>query len=252
MKEALKKSGVSLPASLVLNNSMVNLHEITYPALSPSLLAADSKDLNGEVAKAIKANCPFIHFDVMDGRFVPAVSFSSSILASFSPALKIIRDVHIMIEEPYKQIEEFAYAGADIITFHYEACLDMSLRLLTISEIKKNDVNPGMSIKPDTPVSVLAPYLDKLSLVLLMSVEPGKGGQAFIEDSIERIKELRKMIDALPKANRPLLEVDGGINEITGPEAIKAGADILVAGSYLYGHHDFGKRCQNLLSEEEK
>jgi ribulose-phosphate 3-epimerase len=231
---------------------MVNLHSLKYPALSPSLLAADPKDLLGEVNKAIKAHCPFIHFDVMDGRFVPAVSFSSSILASFPPSLKIIRDVHIMIEEPYKQIEEFSYAGSDIITFHYEACLDMSLRLLTISEIVKNDVNPGMSIKPDTPVSVLAPYLDKLSLVLLMSVEPGKGGQAFIENSLSRIQELRKMIDALPKNKRPILEVDGGINDITGPKALKAGADLLVAGSYLYGHSDFASRCQNLLKEEKE
>lgn len=252
MKEVLRKSGVSLLGFLALNKGMVNLHEITYPTLSPSLLAANPKDLPGEVNKAIKSNCPFIHFDVMDGIFVPAVSFSSSVLASFSPALKIIRDVHIMIDEPYKHVDEYSYAGADIITFHYEACLDMSLRLLTIAEITKSDVNPGISIKPDTPVSVLAPYLDKVSLVLLMSVEPGKGGQSFIENSFARIKELRKMIDALPKAKRPILEVDGGINEVTGPKAIKAGADLLVAGSYLYGHPDFGARCALLLREEKE
>lgn len=230
---------------------MVDLTSLKYPAVSPSLLAADHSRLPEEIERAKRAKCPFIHFDVMDGRFVPNVSFSSADLAVLPKDEKIIKDVHIMIAEPYSHVEEFAYAGADILTFHYEACLDTSLRILAIKEIRNHDVIPGISIKPATPVSVLLPYLNQVGLVLIMSVEPGKGGQSFIPESLARIKELRGYINALPKHQRPLIEVDGGINETTGPEAIKAGADILVAGSYLYGHFDFSSRVKKLLGQEK-
>jgi len=229
---------------------MIDIHSIKIPAVSPSLLAADPARLVLETKKAENAKCPLIHIDVMDGRFVENVSFGPSTVASLSREPGIIKDTHIMIEEPYRYAKEYVLSGADILTFHYEACLDIPLRFLTIQEILVNGGIPGISIKPETPVSVLKPFFSKVGLILVMSVEPGKGGQSFIEDSLKKIKNLKEMLYSLPKKERPLIEVDGGINEITGPKCLAAGADILVAGSYLYGHDDFALRVKRLLGEK--
>jgi ribulose-phosphate 3-epimerase len=226
---------------------MKNLHAYSYPAVSPSLLAADHEHLVEETRKAETLGCHFIHIDVMDGKFVPNVSFGEAFVKEIHDKHTMVNDTHIMIEKPWLFAESYCQAGADILTFHLEACPDEESVLATIKEIKDCGVVAGLSIKPLTPLEKIFPYLDKVGLILVMSVEPGKGGQAFIPSSLARLALLRAAIDKLPASKRPILEVDGGINGLTGPSAVKAGADLLVAGSYLYGHEDMGARIKTLL-----
>jgi ribulose-phosphate 3-epimerase len=226
---------------------MKNLHAYSYPTVSPSLLAADHEHLVEETRKAETLGCHFIHIDVMDGKFVPNVSFGEAFVKEIHDKHTMVNDTHIMIEKPWLFAESYCQAGADILTFHLEACPDEESILATIKEITDCGVVAGLSIKPLTPLEKIFPYLDKVGLILVMSVEPGKGGQAFIPSSLARLALLRAAIDKLPANKRPILEVDGGINGLTGPSAIKAGADLLVAGSYLYGHEDMGARIKTLL-----
>lgn len=226
---------------------MKDLGSLSYPVVAPSLLAADPKRMAEAVALAEKAGVPFLHIDVMDGRFVSATSFGVPFVKALAPTHPLINDVHLMIEKPWESVPDFAAAGADILTFHLEACPDKSKVDLTISRIRGASCRVGLSLKPNTPVEAVAPFLRKVDLILLMSVEPGKGGQAFIPESLARLSDLRRRIDELPLRERPLLEVDGGINELTGPAAVAAGADVLVAGSFLYGHPDFLARVRSLL-----
>jgi ribulose-phosphate 3-epimerase len=151
-----------------------------------------------------------------------------------------------MVANPLDLGPAYAKAGADIVTFHYEALIDDEARKLCIAKIKKAGAKVGMSVKPNTSPTVLFPFLKQLDLVLVMSVEPGKGGQAFMPNALDKIKVLREAIDE--RHLRTLLEVDGGINAETGKQCVTAGADVLVAGSYLYGHEDFKARVQGLLA----
>jgi ribulose-phosphate 3-epimerase len=224
---------------------MKNLQQIAYPCVSPSLLAAPKERIPEAIALAQASGAPFIHIDCMDGRFVPNLAFDESFVRRFHSE-KSVNDVHIMIEKPWLFLGAYAEAGADILTFHLEACPDEESVHATIREIRSLGVHPGISIKPATPVSKLLPYLREVDLVLVMSVEPGKGGQAFLPSALAKLLFLKKEIASF--ARKPLLEVDGGINDVTGPECLKAGADVLVAGSYLYGHPDFALRLQKLLS----
>lgn len=213
------------------------------PTIAPSLLAADKTRLREETVLARDAGCPYVHFDVMDGKFVPAVSFSLDDFSKIKGIENLVYDVHIMVEEPWVLGEAYAKAGADIVTFHIEACHNREEVERTVRAIRDNGAKVGLSIKPHTPASAYLEVLDlPISLFLIMSVEPGKGGQAFIEGSLEKLKETKKIIGE----RDILLEVDGGIDGVTGPKCVEAGADILVAGSYLYGHDDFIDRVKGL------
>ncbi|MDY0101255.1 MAG: ribulose-phosphate 3-epimerase [Bacilli bacterium] len=212
--------------------------------VAPSLLAANKDKLLEEIKLAEDSGAEFLHYDVMDGKFVENVSFSLEEFKQIAKKHKMINDVHVMISDPDVQAIEYAKAGAGIVTFHLEAFTCPSCMSKVINEIHKHNTKVGISIKPNTPVRYLVPFLKVIDLVLIMSVEPGKGGQAFIKSALKKIKFLRKYINK--HQLDVLIEVDGGINDITGPLARKAGADILVAGSYLFGHDDFKKRLEKL------
>jgi ribulose-phosphate 3-epimerase len=213
--------------------------------ISPSLLSADFAHLGKEISKVEKAGAKYLHFDVMDGHFVPNISFGLPVLKSLHGHHHMISDVHIMISDPLRYGPLFVEAGADIVTFHYEALADDSERLAVIQSIRLKGGRVGMSIKPATEVNVLVPFLPHLDLVLIMSVEPGFGGQAFMTNALERIAFLRRVIDQ--NNYQTLIEVDGGITDVTAPGCIQAGVDILVAGSFLFGHDDLKERMLALL-----
>ena len=212
--------------------------------IAPSLLSADKEHLKDEIKKVEALGCEYIHWDIMDGIFVPNKSFPVSAVKENAKVHKMVNDVHIMVADPMKVAPEFIEAGADIVTFHYEA-LDCPVCCgKLIKKIHDLGCKAGISIKPKTNVKVLKELVKQVDLVLVMSVEPGKGGQAFIPSALGKIKKLRKWID---KENlNCLIEVDGGINAETGAKCRKAGVDILVAGSYLYGHDDIKERVKCL------
>ena len=197
--------------------------------LAPSMLSADFKKLGEEIRTIEENGAEYLHFDVMDGIFVPNISFGIPVLKSIRPATKMVCDVHLMITEPIRYVKAFADAGADLITIHLEACEDVHA---TIEAIRAAECKVGISICPDTPVSDLEAYLDKVDMVLIMSVHPGFGGQKFIEGSLDKIRELRKMLD-----ERKLcvdIQVDGGIGMDNVKTVLDAGANIIVAGSSIF------------------
>ncbi|NMV82200.1 MAG: ribulose-phosphate 3-epimerase [Erysipelotrichia bacterium] len=212
--------------------------------VAPSLLAADKSKLIEEIKLAEDSGAEYLHFDVMDGKFVPNISFGLEDLNKISSKHKMINDVHIMIVDPEAQAVNYIKAGANIITFHLEAFSCMECMGKTIRAVHEAGGKVGISIKPKTKVRSLIPFLNQIDLVLIMSVEPGKGGQTFIKSALRKIKFLRRYIDR--HKLRVLIEVDGGINDVTGPLARKAGADILVAGTYLFGHADFKERLEKI------
>lgn len=197
--------------------------------LAPSILSADFKIL-GEQLKTIEAaGAEYIHFDVMDGMFVPSISFGMPVLASIKGYTEQTLDVHLMVTEPIRYVEEFVKAGADIITVHLEACEDLQA---TVDKIHAAGAKVGISIKPKTPVEALVPYLDQADMFLIMSVEPGFGGQAFIPESLDRIRELRALLDE--KDLQTDIEVDGGIYHKNVAEVLQAGANVMVSGSGVF------------------
>ncbi len=198
--------------------------------LAPSILAADFCVLAEQIQLSERAGAEYLHFDVMDGLFVPSISFGAPVLQSIKKATTQYIDVHLMIQEPIRYIETFAKAGADLITIHLEACEDVAK---TIVEIKKAGVQVGVSIKPGTAVCELKPYLADIDMILIMSVEPGFGGQSFIENSLTKIKEAKAMI---VESNREIdIQVDGGIYHSNVEAVLEAGANIIVAGSAVFG-----------------
>lgn len=209
---------------------------------SASILSADFCNLGKDIKRAEDAGCKYIHFDVMDGVFVPNISFGLPLLRSVSKAVKNVLDVHLMITEPLRFVKDFASNGADIITFHAEAGSDIGETVETIHSFGKK---AGIALKPKTPISAVLPYLDSADMILIMTVEPGFGGQGFMFDMAEKISVLKKIIDqrglSLP------IEVDGGINSETAKIVKKAGAEILVAGSYLFGAEDMREAVQNII-----
>ena len=208
--------------------------------VSPSLLAADKAHLYDEIKLAEQAGAEYIHWDIMDGKFVPNLSFKASEVKTFSKIHKMVNDVHIMVSDPAIEAPLFVSCGADLVTFHIEAVSNLEEANKIIDRLHAQNCKAGISIKPLTNVDSILPLLEKIDLVLVMSVEPGKGGQAFMPSALKKIKQLRKIIDK--SRLNCLIEVDGGINDKTGQKCRKAGADILVAGSYLFGQKDFKER----------
>ena len=197
--------------------------------LAPSILAADFKELAEQMKETVGAGAKYLHFDVMDGMFVPSISFGMPVLESIRGVTNQTMDVHLMIEEPIRYIEAFAKAGADILTVHLEACQDIQK---TIEQIHTNGMKAGISIKPDTSVSNLLPLLEQVEMFLIMSVEPGFGGQAFIPHSLDKIRELRTLLNE--RGLKTDIQVDGGIYHHNVAEVLAAGANIIVAGSAVF------------------
>ncbi|MCM1157001.1 MAG: ribulose-phosphate 3-epimerase [Bacteroidales bacterium] len=198
--------------------------------LSPSVLSADFSVLGKEIEKAAGAGAEMIHLDVMDGRFVPNLSFGAPVISCVRKVTDAVFDVHLMIEEPIRYIKEFRQAGADIISVHYEACKEVKE---TLSRVHELGAKAGLAISPDTPVSALAPYIEQLDMILIMSVYPGFGGQKFIPESVEKIREARRMVREAGKGGL-LIEVDGGIGEANIEAVRDAGANVFVAGSAVF------------------
>lgn len=201
--------------------------------IAPSLLSADFLNLQRDVEMINNSDADWLHLDIMDGVFVPNISFGFPVLNALKDVCKKPMDVHLMIVEPQKFINEVAATGAYMMNVHYEACTHLNR---TIAAIRETGMKAGVTLNPHTPVSLLEDIIQELDMVLLMSVNPGYGGQRFIEHSVEKVKELKKLIDR--KGLSTLIEVDGGVNAETGKRLVDAGADVLVAGNYVFKSPD--------------
>lgn len=199
------------------------------PIVSPSLLASDFANLQREVEMINQTEADWFHVDVMDGNFVPNISFGLPSVKAVAKHAKKPLDVHLMIENPDKYINAFKDAGADYLTVHYEACTHLHR---TIQAIRAAGMKPGVALNPHTPVSVLEEVIQDLDLVLIMSVNPGFGGQKFIETAVDKTRKLKALITE--KSTNTLIEIDGGVNTDTGARLVEAGADALVAGSFVF------------------
>ena len=201
--------------------------------IAPSVLSLDYSKFESQMSDLHESKAQWLHFDVMDGHFVPNLTFGPDILKAFRKASHLFLDVHLMVEDPEFFSDVFMDAGAQMITFHTEALNQDSTRILAlIKKIKDRGVQVGLTVKPKTPVETLFPYINEVDMFLIMSVEPGFGGQSFIPQSLEKISALRTLIDQFQSS--ALIEVDGGINSVTGNLCKQAGANVLVAGSYIF------------------
>ncbi|MDX8045010.1 ribulose-phosphate 3-epimerase [Gracilibacillus sp. S3-1-1] len=209
--------------------------------IAPSILAADFAVLKEEIQDVVNGGADYIHVDVMDGHFVPNISFGTVVLSAIRPLTDITMDVHLMIEKPDQYIPEFVQAGADIISVHVEACTHLHR---TIHMIKEAGVKPGVVINPATPVEMIKPILKDVDLVLFMTVNPGFGGQAFIPEVLDKVKQAAKWREELGLSFE--IEVDGGVNEETAKQCIEAGVDVLVAGSSVFNEKDRSAAIQQL------
>lgn len=197
--------------------------------LAPSILAADFKNLGQEMKKTEENGARYLHFDVMDGMFVPSISFGMPVLASVKGGTSQTMDVHLMVQEPIRYVEAFQKAGADILTVHLEACEDVKA---TIDKIRECGMKVGLSICPETEAEALKPYLKEVDMILVMSVHPGFGGQKFIPESLEKIRKVREMIEE--QGLSVDVEVDGGIYLTNVREVLDAGVNVVVAGSAVF------------------
>ena len=215
------------------------------PLVSISILNANFLNLEQEIVRAQNIGIKWLHFDVMDGHFVPNISFGAPILSSISQKFKLFNDVHLMISDPTKYYLDFVKAGADLITFHLESLKSEEEVVNLVNLIKKENVKVGISIKPNTDVKKLLPFLNLIDLVLVMSVEPGFGGQKFMDTALDKIEFLSKYKDE--NSLQYLIEVDGGINNITYKKCASKGVDVCVIGSYLLKSEDMKKSYELLM-----
>ncbi|WP_321279272.1 ribulose-phosphate 3-epimerase [Marinifilum fragile] len=209
--------------------------------VSPSLLSADFTNLKADIEMVNKSEADWFHLDIMDGVFVPNISYGLPVVQQINKIAEKPLDVHLMIIDPDRYVEAFQKAGADYLTVHYEACTHLHR---TVQNIKQHGMKAGVSLNPHTPVAVLEDIIQDLDLVLLMSVNPGFGGQSFIENTYKKVKQLKKLI-AEQNANT-IIEIDGGVNLDTGKKLLEAGADALVAGSFVFGADDPTQTISNL------
>lgn len=215
--------------------------------IAPSMLSSDFSRLGEEIRRMDKAGADYIHLDVMDGCFVPNITIGPGVIKAMRPYTKIPFDVHLMIRDPLTYVPHFAEAGADIISFHIESESDPSA---TIKAIRERGVSPSLVIKPNTPVSAIEPYLADVDMVLVMTVEPGFGGQKFMEPMMEKVRLLKKI--AAEKGYSLNIEIDGGVNDDTVCIAAQAGVDICVAGTGVFRHPDAGEAIRILKSNSRR
>jgi ribulose-phosphate 3-epimerase len=209
--------------------------------IAPSILSADGSRLGEEILAVEKAGAGWIHIDVMDGNFVPNITMGPSIIASLRKITKLPFDVHLMIENPDRYIESFYKAGADVITVHVEASRNLNR---TVDLIKSYGLKAGVSLNPATPLTQIEEIIRHIDLLLIMSVNPGFGGQQFIGTSLAKINRAKKMLEGMPR--QPLLEVDGGVNLKNIGDIADAGADVIVAGAAIFGSGDYQKTISSM------
>lgn len=204
--------------------------------VAPSLLSCDFSRLREEIGEVERAGCDWLHVDVMDGHFVPNLTIGPVVVNWIRKSTELPLDVHLMIEEPMQSLEAFRKAGADWITVHVEACRNLRE---TLRAIRKLGARAGVSVRPKTPIDTIEPFLQELDLVLVMTVEPGFGGQAFMPEMLEKVRQIRPRFSGK-------ISVDGGIGPETAPSALEAGADVLVAGTAIFGQKDRSQAIERL------
>ncbi|GJM43824.1 MAG: ribulose-phosphate 3-epimerase [Gemmatimonadota bacterium] len=215
------------------------------PLVAPSLLSADFSALAQSLRRVEDAGADLLHVDIMDGMFVPNISFGPAMVETVRGITSLFLDVHLMIEDPIRYVDAFASAGADGITVHVEACENVAA---TLEAIREHSLRPGITLKPGTPFTDIEPFLELVELVLIMTVEPGFGGQSYLEDQEPKLSRARQLRSAA--GHDFVIEVDGGIGTATARRAVSAGAEILVAGSALFGAPDISAFVSGLQSLE--